>query len=460
MRNLFKQNPGRNKSANWRDFQIELKRKSKERRLWNNFGIRLTLLLILASFSFSTLGALSWNTSPQTPSTVAEASLPPNPALQFKSKKDIQELFSENGLYNLVSKTVKLPVNDEVLQIETSLDSRLQNYLLEKMDRKNSRYIGIVVMEADTGRILALAGFDKADPSANPCLSSKFPAASVFKIVTAAAAVDHCGLTAESKMHFNGYKHTLYKSQLKERTNRYTNTISFKNAFAQSVNPVFGKIGKLRLGGTQLEKFADAFGFNTPFDFELPLAPSHFKVEDRPYNWAELASGFNNDTTISPLHGAMMAAAVLNEGRLVEPSIVDRIVDSQGEILYQWSPVSEQQAMSPEASSILNQLMQTTVSSGTSHKSFRGYRRDSILSHLQIGGKTGSIDNRTHDQRFDWFVGFAKGPQDENKLAIAVMVAHQDYIGIRASRYARMAMKYYFQNSLDSNDHDLQDQDK
>ena len=153
-----------------------------------------------------------------------------------------------------------------------------------------------------------------------------------------------------------------------------------------------------------------------------------------------------------------MAAAVLNEGRLVEPSIVDRIVDSQGEILYQWSPVSEQQAMSSEASSILNQLMQTTISSGTSHKSFRGYRRDRILSQLQIGGKTGSIDNRTHDQRFDWFVGFAEGRQGESKLAIAVMVAHQDYIGIRASRYARMAMKYYFQNCLASNDQDLPDQ--
>jgi len=103
--------------------------------------------------------------------------------------------------------------------------------------------------------------------------------------------------------------------------------------------------------------------------------------------------------------------------------------------------------------------MQTTISSGTSRKSFRGYRRDSILSHLQIGGKTGSINNRTHDQRFDWFVGFAKGRQGESKLAIAVLVAHQNYIGIRASRYARMAMKYYFQNYLASNDQDLPDQD-
>jgi len=459
MRNPLKQNPNRHRNADWRVFQAELKRKNQGRGLPGIAGLRFTILSLLAIFTFCGLVALPWDNSAQKSATVAEASPPPLQALQFGSKKDLRELFSERGLNNLGAKTFELPVNQQVLQVETSLDPELQNYLLEKMDRKNSRYIGIVVMEADTGRILALAGFDKDDPNANPCLRSEFPAASIFKIITAAAAVDHCGLTADSKMHFNGYKHTLYKSQLKEKTNRYTNTISLKNAFAQSVNPVFGKIGKLHLGGTQLEKFADAFGFNTPLDFELPHTPSHFRIEDRPYYWAELASGFNNDTTLSPLHGAMIASAVINEGRMVEPSIVDRILNPEGQILYQWHPVLEQQAMSSEASSVLSQLMQTTISSGTSRKSFRGYKRDRVLSQLQIGGKTGSIDNRSHDQRFDWFVGFARNPKKKTKLAVAVMVAHQEYIGIRASRYARLAMKYYFQNCLAASDQDLPDQD-
>jgi cell division protein FtsI/penicillin-binding protein 2 len=138
---------------------------------------------------------------------------------------------------------------------------------------------------------------------------------------------------------------------------------------------------------------------------------------------------------------------------------VDRITGPEGETLYHWNPVLNQQAMSAEASNVLSQLMQTTIRSGTSRKSFRGYRRDKTLSRLQIGGKTGSIDNRTHDQRFDWFVGFAREPQSEVKLAVAVMVAHQDYIGIRASRYARMAMKYYFQNCLVKNDQNQPEQD-
>ncbi len=448
MRNLFKKRSNNHRPANWRDFQTQLKQNSNERWFSNHPGSRVTIFFLLAVLTICALAALPWHGSSPKSSTVAEASLPPEPGLQLNSKKDLLKLFSEHGFNNLDSKFVNLPVNNQVLQVETTINPELQDYLLKKMDRKNSRYIGIVAMEADTGRILALAGFDKEDPNGNPCLRSDFPAASIFKIVTAAAAVDHCGLNANSKMHFNGYKHTLYKSQLKEKINRYTNTISLKNAFAQSVNPVFGKIGKLYLGGAQLEEFADAFGFNTPFDFELPHDPSQFKVENRPYNWAELASGFNNDTTLSPLHGAVMASAVLNEGHLVEPAIVDRILDPEGKTIYQWNSTFAKQAMSPEASTVLNHLMQTTVSSGTSRKSFRGYRRDRTLSRLQIGGKTGSIDNRTHDQRFDWFVGFAKERAGDAKLAVAVMVAHQDYIGIRASRYARMAMKYYFQNCL------------
>ncbi len=69
-----------------------------------------------------------------------------------------------------------------------------------------------------------------------------------------------------------------------------------------------------------------------------------------------------------------------------------------------------------------------------------------ILSKLNIGGKSGSIDNKAHDARYDWFVGFAEEKDGHEKLVISVIVAHEKYIGIRASHYARMAMKQYFRN--------------
>jgi peptidoglycan glycosyltransferase len=434
-------------TPNWRGYQSELQRQAGARRFWpSGRGRPIFIAVMLAIAALFGLHALLRNGLAPDEKTTTQAARSPESITGPISKEDVRQLLDKESFNNLTEKEVELTANQQVLHVETSLDVDLQNYLLDQMDREHSRYIGIVVMEADTGRVLAMAGFDKTDESINPCLCSKFPSASIFKIVTAASAVDNCGYTPESKFHFNGGKYTLYKRQLEDRVNSYTNTVSFKQAFAESVDPVFGKIGERRLGGPLLEKYADSFGFNEPLNFDLPLAPSHFKINDQPYHWAELASGFNRDTTISPLHGAVMASAVLNEGRMVAPSIVDRIVDDEGQVLYRWQSEWEQQAMSAKAAAVLNQLMQATVESGTGHKPFRGYRRDKVLSRLQIGGKTGTIDNDAHDARYDWFVGFGKERDGKKSVVVAVMVAHEKYIGIRACQYARMAIRHYFSN--------------
>jgi len=381
---------------------------------------------------------------------------PPTPAALFSirkgdrimAKKDAQLLLAGLNLGHLMDQSVTLPTQGQAFEVQTHLDPKLQGLLVNAMDRKNSRFIGIVVMEAESGKIRALAGFDKTDPRANPCLQSTFPAASLFKIVTAAAAVDHCGFTNHTPISFNGYKHTLYKSQLKESQNKYTHTISFSDSFAQSVNPVFGKIGSLRLGKELLETYGLGFGFNQPLDFELAVAPSHLAVTEAPYRLAEIASGFNNETTISPLHAAVIVSAVLNQGRLVTPSFVERITDADGKLLYQSQTTWQRRAMTSKASAIVAAMMEETVQSGTARKAFRGQMRDPVLSQLRIGGKTGSISNRTNDLRFDWFVGFADAKDGSGQLAVAVMVAHEEYIGVRAGTYARMAITHYFKKPV------------
>jgi cell division protein FtsI/penicillin-binding protein 2 len=171
-----------------------------------------------------------------------------------------------------------------------------------------------------------------------------------------------------------------------------------------------------------------------------------------PYQWAEVASGFNNETKISPLHGAMMASAIVNQGSIMEPTVVDRIINPKGEIIYRNRMVAMNQAITPKASDILHQLMAATIRSGTCKKAFRGYRKDKILSKLNIGGKTGSIDNKSHDARYDWFVGFAEKKDGSEKIALSVIVAHEKYIGLRASYYARIAMKKFFLDHFEKTD--------
>ncbi len=427
----------------WREYQNSLKKPTSRfkpsRWLIAAFGAGIMICCIMAGFHiFSSTAGI--------PTTLV-IEKKPSPDL-FITKKDVQILLQDMSVEDLSAQQILLPIKNQKIHIETSLDPSLQNHLLQSMDRKNSRYIGIVVMQAASGRILALAGFNKIDPKKNPCIQYTFPAASIFKIVTAAAAVDHCGYSANTTMRFNGYKHTLYKNQLKERNNRYTNTLAFKDAFAQSINPVFGKLGTVKLGKSVLEEYAIAFGFNQPIQFELAVTPSQIQIKNKPYHWAEIASGFNNETAISPVHGAMMASAVLNKGKMVAPTMVDRIEDQNGKLLYQSQPQWTGRAMTSRASNVLVNLMETTIRSGTGRKSFRNHKRHKVLSKLRIGGKTGNIFNRSHDARFDWFVGFAEEKKGHGQLVVAALVAHEEFIGIRATQYARMAMTHYFKSQI------------
>ncbi|MFC1849666.1 penicillin-binding transpeptidase domain-containing protein [candidate division CSSED10-310 bacterium] len=383
---------------------------------------------------------------------------PPNEALdttrsptQVLEKKELQPLFEKQNLVNLQSKYLDLVVKDHPIRVETSLDIPLQSFVLQKLNRSFARYVGIVVMDPQTGRILTMVGHDRLDAANNPCLDNSFPAASIFKIVTAAAAIEQLNLDQDSRLSFNGRKHTLYRYQLKDRKNRWTTQISLRDSFAQSVNPVFGKIGSLYLKKSGLEKYAQAFGFNCEIDFEISLPPSNVTVGDKDYNWAEIASGFNRETRITPLHGGLLVSTILHQGRLIAPTIIDQITDEQGEILYRNRLATIKQVISEKTSTILADLMTETVDSGTSRKTFRGYQKDPVLSKLRIGGKTGSISNHAHDARFDWFVGYAEEKNGSEQIVVSIVVAHEKYIGTRAATYARMIMKHYFQHHFASN---------
>jgi cell division protein FtsI/penicillin-binding protein 2 len=436
----------------WREYQNSLKKPKFGSGGPRRIPTALAIAMLICALA---IGVRIFSSTASIPETSEIIKKPTSG--RYITKKDVQILLQNIPVENLSAKQFSLPLKNQKIHIETSLDPGLQNYLLDAMDRKNSRYIGIVVMQAASGRILALAGYNKIDPTQNPCTERTFPAASIFKIVTAAAAVDHCGYNADTTMRFNGYKHTLYRNQLKERNNRHTNSLPFKDAFAQSVNPVFGKLGTVKLGKNVLEEYAVAFGFNQPIHFEIEVAPSRFQIKDNPYHWAEIASGFNNDTKISPVHGAMMASAILNKGRMAAPTIVDRIEDQNGRLLYQSRPERRRRAMTSRASDVLGKLMETTVRSGTGRKSFRNQKQHKILSKLRIGGKTGNIFNRSHDTRFDWFVGFAKEKEGDNQLVFAALVAHEEYIGIRATQYARMAVTRYFKSQIARHDGKRQD---
>ncbi|RJP80070.1 MAG: PbpA [Desulfobacteraceae bacterium] len=445
----------------WKKYQSILQRKNASRKLRSSilkYSSGLTLLSIMiyglaVGFSgtacqqiFATSVILS-NSPKEKPEQEESALL---------TKKDVQGYIGDVDLLGLDRTSFTVHVDNRAYLVETTLDPSLQQFLTDRLDTKYARNIGIVLMDPKTGKIHALSGFDRTGAKKNPCTEGLFPAASIFKIVTAVAGIEKCGFSTGSRFDFNGGKHTLYKSQLKDQKNRYTHQISFQDSFAQSVNPVFGKIGANYLGRDALVDYAESFGFNRAIDFELPMSSSQLNVTDRSYQWAEVASGFNRETVMTPLHGALISAAIVNNGGLVEPTIIERIRNENGEIVYTNEPRIISYVATAGASKAVYEMMCATVRNGTSRKAFRGAGRDKILSRLEIGGKTGSIGSREiANVRYDWFVGFAQEKKGTEQLVVSVVVAHEKYIGKRSTYYARSAIKQYFQHLFDKEQREM-----
>ena len=364
------------------------------------------------------------------------------------TRDDVRKIIDSSVILTAHEPEITIEYKDQPLTVETTLDPELQESILKEISKSTARQVAVVVMEPETGRIISMSGYDRDRTDSNPCVATCFPAASIFKMVTAAAAIESRDFSPDTPLHFNGRKHTLYKSQLKDTRNRYTTTITLRDSFAQSINPVFGKIGIFSLGKNTLEKYAYAFGFDRKIQFDMPVAESRFSISDDSYHIAEIACGFNRETLITPLHGALMASAAVNSGTLMTPALVDSIEDIDGRTIYQNHPEPLSQAISPGAAARLRKLLEATVSHGTARKAFRGWRRDHILSKLDIGGKTGTIDNSDHTVRYDWFCGFAQDRKTGRKITVAVLVGHaKPRLDVRAARYARMAMRNYFRRA-------------
>lgn len=440
----------------WRTYQSSLVRQ-KQRRIWLRRGTWLLALFVAAIAITWGIFSLRTEETPRTAAvrtepthssttpTEAEASTPPT--YEPLTRDDLRTMFAAQNWSTMASPSQQIDLSGKQFIVTTTVDPDLQRFLMDQLMRKTSRHLAIVVMDTSSGEILAMVSHNRPNPGQNACTEMVFPAASIFKIVSAASAVEATGLHPGSRLGFEGSKHTLYKAQLRESLGKGANYVTLEEAFADSVNPVFGRLGAYRLGRSRLLAYAAAFGFNHEIDFDLTTATSHFEISENPYQWAELASGFNRTTTLSALHGAMIAAAIYNGGTMLKPMLFDSISTPDGKVLYRGKPEVMHAAVGRDAARSVARMMQATIREGTGRKTFRGYQRDEVLGKLAIGGKTGSYGS---NPRFDWFVGFGADQKAKAAIAVSVVVSHKDYIGTKSGQYARMAIKQYFKNQSTS----------
>ncbi|MFH1488440.1 MAG: penicillin-binding transpeptidase domain-containing protein [Pseudomonadota bacterium] len=362
-------------------------------------------------------------------------------------KEDLRGLLQDVDLGRPPSSgTYFLSREGKRIAIEPSIDWPLQKSIQNLLERSLTHQAAVVVINPKTGQVLAMVNYEKEGNGKNGdlCLKAEYPAASLFKIIAAAAAIEKRGFTPEKVLIYRGRKHTLYKSQLKEEKSRYLVKTDLKRAFSGSINPVFGKMGIYNLGKPLMDEYAARFFFNEKIPFDLPLEQSTVKVPEDEFGLAEIASGFNKRTLISPLHATLITAAIADGGVMMEPWIVKRVIDESGKTLYRVKPSQIGRPITKETARDMRVLMSETVKTGTGRKAFSALRRKKAFKNVELGAKTGTINDQLDQYKFDWMTVYALPGDGGDGVAAAVLAVHGERLGIRAKDIAKYVMGFHF----------------
>ena len=334
-------------------------------------------------------------------------------------------------------------------KLTLTINDDLEKFIKRELRRYRTDHSAVVVIDNETGHVISLVGNSSNIGIDNKiALSSSHPAASLSKIVTAAGLLEYGRLSTNTNFSFYGKGTTLYKGQVFKESKRWARKMSLGKAFAFSNNVIFGKAAVKNLKEVELLKMANLFGFNKKLSKEFNLTSSTFELPSDKYNLAELASGFNRQTLISPVHGAVISSIIANKGILKSPKILKSvlIIDENEEIKI--NNLKNKRVLTSDAAGQIESMMRMAVSRGTATSVFKKLKR-SLKRSLIIGGKTGSISGGIPYGKRDWFISFAR-PKNEiygKGISIAVMNINKEKWHVRSAFIARRVIEYFFQKA-------------
>lgn len=368
------------------------------------------------------------------------------------------QLLTEMSKWNFYGKTLPIKdisAGDSQFKLRLTIDSKLQESVEKLRDSNPADYLAMIVLDNETGRVLALAEKDglRTQNQKSIILTSSHPAASLIKIITSAALIENEYAGLETNFPFVGRATTLYKKQLNLQSRRGVRYLSLKRAFASSNNPVFGLAAIENLNLREIQKMADGFGFNKAIMKYPSVGMSTFPEPHDQYNLAELASGYNTDTNISLVHAVTIPQIIASGGNLIQPKLVDsvKILRGSGDE-EEISSMTEmkKKIISDQTSAELIEAMEETVHSGTAKNSFRNFPRH-LREKLIVGGKTGSITGGDPAGKHDWFVSFAVPKNKEiygKGISLAVLTVNTRKWYVKSSRVSRDIIERYYSDKI------------
>ncbi|SDD18428.1 peptidoglycan D,D-transpeptidase FtsI family protein [Auraticoccus monumenti] len=325
----------------------------------------------------------------------------------------------------------------EGASITTTIDPDAQRAAAEALgDTKGA----VVALDPQTGAVLAMVSHPSYDPNriadaedvqaaneaytelaedednplANRAAREVYPPGSTFKLVTAAAALES-GMAPDAELDSPELLRLPgTTTDLGNDTDCGGETTTLDRALQVSCNTAFANLG-VDLGADALRQQAEAFGFGTRHLADLNGVASRFPEAPDDAQTALSAIG-QFDVAASPLQMAMVAAAVANDGVVMEPYLVDQVRAPNLSVLRQTRPQELGRAMSAENAAELQQMMVNVVQDGTG--------TNARLDGIEVGGKTGTAQSDLSRNPFAWFVSAA--PMDDPQVAVAVFVEDAD----------------------------------
>jgi len=326
--------------------------------------------------------------------------------------------------------------------IQYSIQSDLQKRVHDFMARSQVPYGVFVAIEPSTGRILAMTAYSSADlPWARSACFNLYPMASLFKIITASAALETKRITPETVVEFRGKSYSENPRYWDINPRGGNSRMDVTHAMGKSINPVYGRVASDLAGKTSLMELVHRFGFNQTLLTGTPAKASRADEPRDDHGLKLMGAGLDHEVKISPLHAAVIMAAIANNGLMMSPSLTDRVLDGKGTVKQTYTPRELRRLVSPETAASLTRMLSSTVTTGTSRRAFHD-RRGRPRLDVNIAAKTGSIDGRDPKGHYSWFAAFA--PIKEPRIALVALVINQDKWRIKATQVGEQALEEFF----------------
>ncbi|MFI9580751.1 peptidoglycan D,D-transpeptidase FtsI family protein [Streptomyces sp. NPDC052236] len=299
----------------------------------------------------------------------------------------------------------------------------------------------VAAIDPKTGRILALASTPSYDPSSfagygasdekawnalekdkdkptlNRALREVYPPGSTFKVITAAAALEH-GVVDDINAATDTPDPYILPNTRTPMVNHASGCekASLNDALKVSCNSVFANLGD-KVGLEKMLETSNKFGFNNPkIDTPVRAAASVYNDQmDRSSN--ALSSIGQFDTRTTPLQMAMATGAIANDGKMMKPYMIDRLESPGLEVIKKNEPQEMSRPLSQKNAQLVQEMMETVVEEGT------GTKAKLNMDGVTVGGKTGTAQHGVGNAKrpYAWFISYAK-TADGSPVAVAVVV--------------------------------------